>query len=655
VASALGHYAARSSSQRLFNFLGSVHDLEALVTSRSAGSTMRALLLGHWLHLAVVLCWFAGIVVHTGFQANLDLWLDNPVRFGSIAHALWDPHFGSATFPVNELSASGFPFWARSVGFVTGGQLLAFGGALEAGSMASALLTSQPGRAFPFRCSAALLSTLSLLWAGHLSWVAAAPRPAQLLSFVGDLSPLSHAILLTDIIHHHVAVAVIGLWVSLSGAFGLAAGRSWLNSTPSGRGQLNRQVAVACLFLAFVVFWNAHIMLWLPSAGWIHFSLFSCNALFVHHLWIGSALAVGSCVHFSIAGIMPTTRALVPHLSWIGLFLGFHTLGIYVHNDVVFAFGDASKALLIQPIVVQSLQSYAGCFQWAANFCPADFLVQHAVALGIHTSLLILLQGGLSASRLDPDKRQRGFGFACDGPGRGGTCDISGWDSVYLASFWVLNTLGWLEVDLSGLLGVVLFLHRVFAKSRASFSATARQYFLSASFDWLSWLSLLAREATAFKSDFHVGAIPGRGACWFFSGVFLARHLTSSVLLLLGCVWSVRSAAVALSLIYGAGSTDGAGFCLCLLRCIRLGVAVSVALVGLFSWLTGVGRDWWRQRPALIARFKVSLSGLLLSPSSVLRSTQVLSLGLCSLFLNQRKHVCLISMRGSLGIVVSFN
>jgi len=445
VASALGHYAARSSSQRLFNFLGSVHDLEALVTSRSAGSTMRALLLGHWLHLAVVLCWFAGIVVHTGFQANLDLWLDNPVRFGSIAHALWDPHFGSATFPVNELSASGFPFWARSVGFVAGGQLLAFGGALEAGSMASALLTSQPGRAFPFRCSAALLSTLSLLWAGHLSWVAAAPRPAQLLSFVGDLSPLSHAILLTDIIHHHVAVAVIGLWVSLSGAFGLAAGRSWLNSTPSGRGQLNRQVAVACLFLAFVVFWNAHIMLWLPSAGWIHFSLFSCNALFVHHLWIGSALAVGSCVHFSIAGIMPTTRALVPHLSWIGLFLGFHTLGIYVHNDVVFAFGDASKALLIQPIVVQSLQSYAGCFQWAANFCPADFLVQHAVALGIHTSLLILLQGGLSASRLDPDKRQRGFGFACDGPGRGGTCDISGWDSVYLASFWVLNTLGWLS------------------------------------------------------------------------------------------------------------------------------------------------------------------------------------------------------------------
>jgi len=40
-------------------------------------------------------------------------------------------------------------------------------------------------------------------------------------------------------------------------------------------------------------------------------------------------------------------------------------------------------------------------------------------------------------------------------------------------------------VDLSGLLGVVLFLHRAFAKGRASFSATARRCFLSASFDWL--------------------------------------------------------------------------------------------------------------------------------------------------------------------------
>ena len=211
----------------------------------------------------------------------------------------------------------------------------------------------------------------------------------------------------------------------------------------------------------------------------------------------------------------------------------------------------------------------------------------------------------------------------------------------------------------------VLFLHRAFAKGRASFSATARRCFLSASFDWLSWLSLPAREAAAFKSGFHVETVAARrGACWFFSSVLLARHPTSSMLLLPGCVWNARPAAVALSLIRGAGSTDGAGFCLCLLRCIQLGAAASVALVKSFSWLTFDcrGFDTMGPRcqrgalmPALIARFKVSLSGLLLSPSSVLRSTQVLSLGLCSLLLDQRRHVRLVSMRGSLGIVISFN
>ena len=42
-----------------------------------------------------------------------------------------------------------------------------------------------------------------------------------------------------------------------------------------------------------------------------------------------------------------------------------------------------------------------------------------------------------------PDKRDFGYSFPCDGPGRGGTCDISAWDAFYLALFWMLNTIGW--------------------------------------------------------------------------------------------------------------------------------------------------------------------------------------------------------------------
>ena len=44
-----------------------------------------------------------------------------------------------------------------------------------------------------------------------------------------------------------------------------------------------------------------------------------------------------------------------------------------------------------------------------------------------------------------PDKKDFGYSFPCDGPGRGGTCDISAWDAFYLAMFWMLNTIGWVH------------------------------------------------------------------------------------------------------------------------------------------------------------------------------------------------------------------
>ena len=58
---------------------------------------------------------------------------------------------------------------------------------------------------------------------------------------------------------------------------------------------------------------------------------------------------------------------------------------------------------------------------------PGDFLVHHAIVLGLHTTVLILVKCALDArgSKLMPDKKDFGYSFPCDGPGRGGTCDIS--------------------------------------------------------------------------------------------------------------------------------------------------------------------------------------------------------------------------------------
>ena len=47
-------------------------------------------------------------------------------------------------------------------------------------------------------------------------------------------------------------------------------------------------------------------------------------------------------------------------------------------------------------------------------------------------------------AKLMADKIHQHYGYSCDGPGRGGTCDISAWDSFYLATFWMLNTGAWI-------------------------------------------------------------------------------------------------------------------------------------------------------------------------------------------------------------------
>jgi photosystem I P700 chlorophyll a apoprotein A1 len=71
----------------------------------------------------------------------------------------------------------------------------------------------------------------------------------------------------------------------------------------------------------------------------------------------------------------------------------------------------------------------------------ADFMVHHIHAFTIHVTVLILLKGVLFSrnSRLIPDKANLGFRFPCDGPGRGGTCQSSAWDSVFLGLFWMYN------------------------------------------------------------------------------------------------------------------------------------------------------------------------------------------------------------------------
>ncbi|KAK6770276.1 hypothetical protein RDI58_031003 [Solanum bulbocastanum] len=260
---------------------------------------------------------------------------------------------------------------------------------------------------------------------------------------------------------------------------------------------LHFQLGLALASLGVITSLVAQHMYSLPAYAFIAQDFTTQAALYTHHQYIAGFIMTGAFAHGAIffirdynpeqnednvlARMLDHKEAIISHLSWASLFLGFHTLGLYVHNDVMLAFGTPEKQILIEPIFAQWIQSAhgktsygfdvllssttgpafnAGRSIWLPGWLnavnensnslfltigPGDFLVHHAIALGLHTTTLILVKGALDArgSKLMPDKKDFGYSFPCDGPGRGGTCDISAWDAFYLAVFWMLNTIGW--------------------------------------------------------------------------------------------------------------------------------------------------------------------------------------------------------------------
>jgi photosystem I P700 chlorophyll a apoprotein A2 len=61
-----------------------------------------------------------------------------------------------------------------------------------------------------------------------------------------------------------------------------------------------------------------------------------------------------------ISRILAHKAGIISHLSWMCLWLGFHTLGLYIHNDTVSAFGEQEKQILIEPVFAQIIQESSG-------------------------------------------------------------------------------------------------------------------------------------------------------------------------------------------------------------------------------------------------------------------------------------------------------
>ncbi|CCQ60570.1 photosystem I P700 chlorophyll a apoprotein subunit Ia (PsaA) [Crocosphaera watsonii WH 0401] len=331
---------------------------------------------------------------------------------------------------------------------------------------------------------------------------------SDFLTFKGGLNPVTGGLWLSDTAHHHLAIAVLFIIAGHMYRTNWGIGHSMKEILEAHKGPFtgeghkglyevlttswHAQLALNLALLGSLTIIVAHHMYAMPPYPYQAIDYGTQLSLFTHHTWIGGFLIVGAGAHaaiFMVRDYDPAKNvnnlldrmlrhrdAIISHLNWVCIFLGFHSFGLYIHNDTMRALGRpqdmfSDSAIQLQPIFAQWVQNIHTLAPGAtapnslatASYAfggdtiavagkvammpialgTADFMVHHIHAFTIHVTALILLKGVLYArsSRLVPDKSELGFRFPCDGPGRGGTCQVSGWDHVFLGLFWMYNSL----------------------------------------------------------------------------------------------------------------------------------------------------------------------------------------------------------------------
>nr|KYP36760.1 Photosystem I P700 chlorophyll a apoprotein A1 family [Cajanus cajan] len=223
---------------------------------------------------------------------------------------------------------------------------------------------------------------------------------AEFLTFRGGLDPVTGGLWLTDIAHHHLAIAILFLIAGHMYRTNWGIGHGIKDILEAHKGPFtgqghkglyeilttswHAQLSINLAMLGSLTIVVAHHMYSMPPYPYLATDYGTQLSLFTHHMWIGGFLIVGAAAHaaiFMVRDYDPTIR----------------------YNDLLDLAVGGKVALLPIPLGT------------------ADFLVHHIHAFTIHVTVLILLKGVLFArsSRLIPDKANLGFRFPCDGPGRG--------------------------------------------------------------------------------------------------------------------------------------------------------------------------------------------------------------------------------------------
>ncbi|GJV29033.1 photosystem I chlorophyll a apoprotein A2 [Tanacetum coccineum] len=268
---------------------------------------------------------YCGRIMLGGFERHYGIKISkDPLHVRPIAHAIWDPHFcqpaveaftrGGALGPVNTAYSSVYQWW-YTISLRTNEDLYT-------GALFLLFITA-------ISLIAGLFGVSSLAWIGHLVHVVIPASRGEYVRWNNFLDVLPHP---------------QGLGPLFTGRLG--RGHKGLYDTIKN---------------------SIHFQLGLALA-----SLGVITSLVAQHIFIMTGAFAHGAIFFIrdynpeqnednvLARMLEHKEVIISHLSWASLFLDFHTLGLYVHNDVMLTFGTPEKPILIEPIFAQWIQSAHG-------------------------------------------------------------------------------------------------------------------------------------------------------------------------------------------------------------------------------------------------------------------------------------------------------
>ncbi|KAL5642502.1 hypothetical protein ACJX0J_000790, partial [Zea mays] len=422
----------------IWNLHADAHDFDSHTGDLEEIS--RKVFSAHFGQLSIIFLWLSGMYFHGARFSNYEAWLSDPTHIGPSAQ-IW-----RASGITSELQ-----LYCTAIGALIFASLMLFAGWFHYHKAAPKLAWFQDVESMLNHHLAGLLGLGFAEGATPfftLNW----SKYAEFLSFRGGLDPITGGLWLSDIAHHHLAIAILFLIAGHMYRTNWGIGHGLKDILEAHKGPFTGQGHKG-LYEILTTSWHAQLSLNLliicysmPPYPYLATDYGTQLSLFTHHMWIGGFLIVGAAAHaaiFMVRDYDPTTRyndlldrvlrhrdAIISHLNWVCIFLGFHSFGFALGRPQDM-FSDT--AIQLQPIFAQWIQNiHAGA--------PGS---HHIHAFTIHVTVLILLKGVLFArsSRLIPDKANLGFRFPCDGPGRGGTCQVSAWDHVFLS--WKMQSDVW--------------------------------------------------------------------------------------------------------------------------------------------------------------------------------------------------------------------